>query len=455
MKNRLTIIIIAVCVFAALVFPGSVFAEPEPHAYVELIDVTQAPGHPEAPEVDAPSAILIDAASGAVLYSKDSDEAYYPASITKIMTAMLVIENCSLDDSVTFSYRATHDLEEGSSGIARTEGEIMSVRDCLYALLVASANEVAQALAEHVGGSIEAFAEMMNKKASALGCTNTHFANPSGLNNPNHYTTCHDMALILREAMTLPDFVEIASTTEYLIPATNKHSEPLKIFMKHDLLRGEGKYKYAVCGKTGYTSLAGFTLITAAQKDNMRLICVTMNCSSAKERAKSSTELFEFGFNNYTFYGVSEIDPSLASGGNSEAFLSSNVLSLSVSGEAGVVLPTSLGLPALTKEMVWDDAASENGRIGRVVYLCEGVPIGSAALTVNTENTGDYDFLGKSSVDGDVDIESDSDEKGGIKKALIIAGIAVAVIVVFGIAINRFINGSRRKRRNRKKRRKR
>ena len=134
-------------------------------------------------------AILMDADSGAVLYGKNIHEHYYPASITKILTALLVVENCNLDDMVTFSKNAVFNVEPGSSSAGIDVGDTLTVRDCLYAMLLQSANEAANALAEHTAGSIEAFANMMNEKAASLGCTDSHFANPSGLNDPEHYTS--------------------------------------------------------------------------------------------------------------------------------------------------------------------------------------------------------------------------------------------------------------------------
>ena len=154
----------------------------------------------------------MDSATGAVLYAKNGETQFYPASITKLMTALLVAEKCSLDDTVTFSATATTNLESGAVSIKMAEGDTMTVRECLYALLLKSANEVGNALAEHVAGSNGAFADMMNAKAVSLGCTNTHFTNPHGLNDEQHYTTPHDMALIARAAFQNDTVKTVAST---------------------------------------------------------------------------------------------------------------------------------------------------------------------------------------------------------------------------------------------------
>ena len=157
--------------------------------------------------ISADGGILMDINSGAVLFEKNSHEPYYPASITKILTALIVIENCGLDETVTFSNTAVNTLEPNSSILGARAGDTLSVRDCLYALLLQSANEVANALAEHCAGSMDAFAEKMNEKAAELGCTDSHFANPSGLNDPNHYVSAYDMALIAKAAFNNPTFV--------------------------------------------------------------------------------------------------------------------------------------------------------------------------------------------------------------------------------------------------------
>ena len=167
--------------------------------------VLAAPSWPSAVSIEADGGILMEAQTGTVLFAKNEDQPYYPASITKILTALIVLEHCSLDEEVTFSHDDVYNVEAGSSTAGIDEGDVLTVRDCLYALMLASANESANALACHVSGSREAFAELMNQTAESLGCTGSHFANPSGLNDENHYTTAHDMALITRAAIQNPD----------------------------------------------------------------------------------------------------------------------------------------------------------------------------------------------------------------------------------------------------------
>ena len=248
------------------------------------------------PVVASEGAALIDGSTGTVLFSKNGDKQFYPASITKLMTALLVAENCSLDDKVTFSAAATTNLESGAVSINMTAGDVMTVQQCLYALLLKSANEVGNALAEHVAGSNAQFAEMMNAKAAALGCTNTHFTNPHGLNDANHYTTPHDMALIARAAFQNDVVKTVASTRTYTLPATIKNPSGLTVTIGHKMLNpNDARYYPGVMGgKTGYTSKAGNTLVTAVEKDGVRLIAVIMKSKST--HYTDTKALLDYGY---------------------------------------------------------------------------------------------------------------------------------------------------------------
>lgn len=248
-----------------------------------------------APSIRAEGAILMNADTGEVLYEKNADTRYYPASITKMMTALLVIENSELDSVVTFSKTATTNLERGAVTLEVSEGDKISVRDCLYGLMLKSANEVANGLAEHVGGSIEGFASMMNDKARELGCTNTNFANPSGLTNSAHYTTARDMALIAKACFNNSTFREINGTESYTFPAV-KNSASKSISIGHKMLRKSDSryYEGIIGGKTGYTSKAGQTLVTGAQRNGKKLIVVILK--STNTRYEDTRKLLDYGF---------------------------------------------------------------------------------------------------------------------------------------------------------------
>lgn len=247
------------------------------------------------PEIQSEGAVLMDASTGTLLYSKNGETRYYPASITKLMTALLVAEKCSLSDPVTFSKTATTNLEAGAVTLGLSEGDKLTVEQCLYGLMLKSANEVANGLAEHVSGSVSAFSALMNGRAKELGCTGTNFVNPNGLNSANHYTTPHDMALIARAAFQNDTVRKVSSTLSYQIPATKKASART-VAMGHKMLySGDARYYPGVIGgKTGYTSLAGNTLVTCAEKNGVRLIAVVMKSKST--HYADTKALLDYGF---------------------------------------------------------------------------------------------------------------------------------------------------------------
>lgn len=252
----------------------------------------------QAPEIAAEGAVLMDAATGKVLYGKNADQQFYPASITKVMTALLVLERCSLTDVVTFSASATTNLESGAVSLGITEGDRLTVEQSLYGLLLKSANEIGNGLAEHVAGSVANFAGLMNEKAAQLGCTNTHFANPHGLNDASHKTTPHDMALIMRAALENETFRRISTTLTYDFPATKKEGAKT-ITMGHKMMYPSDSHYYEgiIGGKTGYTSLAGNTLVTGAERNGVRLITVVMK--SKQTHYTDTKALLDYGFANY------------------------------------------------------------------------------------------------------------------------------------------------------------
>ncbi len=252
----------------------------------------------ESPVVQAEGAVLMDAATGKVLFGKNQDQQFYPASITKVMTALLVLERCGLGDTVTFSATATTNLESGAVALGVSEGDQLTVEQSLYGLLLKSANEIGNGLAEHVAGSNAAFAALMNEKARALGCTGTNFTNPHGLNDPAHLTTPRDMALILRAALENETFRRIDTTTSYEFPALQKETAKT-ITMGHKMMYSTDSRYYPgiIGGKTGYTSKAGNTLVTGVEQNGIRLIAVVMQ--SKGTHYTDTKAMLDYGFANY------------------------------------------------------------------------------------------------------------------------------------------------------------
>ncbi len=246
----------------------------------------------QVPSLSAEASILVDGSSGQVLYEWNADERLANASTTKILTAIVVMENSDLQDMVTVSERA---VSTGESGINLVVGEQLTVEQLLYTMLVQSANDAATALAEHVGGSVEHFADMMNAKAQSLGAVNTHFVNPHGLDDPNHYTTARDLAIMGCYAMRMPLFRKMVTTASYTIPwpghpwdrVATAHNKFLEM------------YQYATGIKTGLTNRAGYCLVGSASKNGRELVSAVLGCSHETFYNDTIT-LMEYGFNDWT-----------------------------------------------------------------------------------------------------------------------------------------------------------
>ena len=264
-----------------------------PESYEWEIQSNKIPGWPQGPKIIAETGIVMDLDSGEILYAKGIDEKRAPASITKIMTAMLAIEKVPLDTKITFT-NEVNNIEPGSTHIGIKPGETLTMEESLYGILLGSANEVSSGVAEYIGGTVQAFVDMMNERAQELGCKNTHFVNANGLYDDNHYTTARDMALIAQAAFQNKTFQNIVKTPYYIIPPTNITAEERWINNHHQmLLDGDG----CLGGKTGYTVKAGNTLVTYAQRDSMRLVCVVLKGTT--EYYNDTRNLLDYGFNSF------------------------------------------------------------------------------------------------------------------------------------------------------------
>ena len=351
---------------------------------------------PNAPSTSAGSAVLIDADTGAVLYDKNSHTKAYPASITKLMTGLLTIENCSLDEIVTFSQTAAKSVVPGvDANIATKVGEKFTVEQSLYALLLSSANEVAYGLAEHVAGSLASFTDMMNSRAKELGALNTHFSNASGLSDTNHYTTAYDMAMIGRLCFTNSTFLSIDSYVgNYKLGPTNLTPEVRSLHSTNLMFKGQ-QYYYQYCkgGKTGFTDESGYTLVSYAEKDGMRLICVVMKESKADDRYVDTKALFEYGFNNFKKVSISNTDVSSLF--NNSNYYSSKVYgntTINFSMDASYVdLPntatlTDVGLTLDNSKTATSEETAKYDYTAKLNFTYNGNTIGSANLLVNTKS---------------------------------------------------------------------
>lgn len=257
----------------------------------------------EQPKITSQSALLMDNKTGKILYSKNENKKMYPASTTKIVTAILTLENCNLDELVTVSYDAVMSIPDGYSSASLQIEEQLTIEQLLQLLLVHSANDAANVLAEYVGGSVESFVSMMNTKVHELGLSHTHFTNTFGLHDDNHYTTAQDLATIMKYCIKNDDFRRLAGSASCAIPATNKY-DTRSYTSTNQLIIPNNKnyYPYLTSGKTGYTSQAGDCLVSCSYKDNLELICVILGgttINNVSTRFSETKALYEYGYNTY------------------------------------------------------------------------------------------------------------------------------------------------------------
>lgn len=364
------------------------------------------PDWPSDTGIESEAGIVMDADSGAVLFGQNIHVQKAPASITKILTALVVIENSSLDDTVTFSHDAVYNVEDGSGNKnAIEEGDTLSVRDCLYLLLMRSSNQAANALAEHVGGSRDGFVKMMNEKTAELGCENSHFANPSGLNDDTQLTSVYDMALIASAAYKNDTLLTISKDKSYRLPATKNNPDGVTIQPEHKLLittdtESPNYYPYAVAGKTGYTSIAGQTLVTYAIKDDRRQIAVTMKSTQATHY-QDTIALLDFGFLRFENVNISENETAYTSG-DQPVQIGDNSYQpsdLSMDTSAVITLPKDASFADAEKTVVTD--------------LPEDAPQGAVALLsykYNDRKIGQVYLISASAAEAEANGETASDD---------------------------------------------
>ena len=244
-------------------------------------------------------AVLMDAKTGQVLFEKNMNEKEAPASTTKIMTGLLALEKGNLDDIITMSKEAVFSIERNSSNIALDVNEQISLRNALYGMAIHSANDAANGIAEYVGGTNENFINMMNAKAKELGALNTHFLNSNGLYDENHYSTAYDMALILREGIQNPKFLEFFNKRTYTIPPTNLKDKERVLYNANSILMGRWGDVGLIASKTGYTVKAQHTLVTAAKRGNRTLIVVVLNSDRPRDKYADTVKLLKYGFEEF------------------------------------------------------------------------------------------------------------------------------------------------------------
>lgn len=332
-------------------------------------------GWPQASDISSTAAIVMETSTNTVLYSKNADQALYPASAGKVMTCLLALENSSLDDQVTMTATGVSGVTDGGANISAQLDEVFTMEQCLYAIMIASANDIALQVAEHISGSVDAFVQAMNTRAQELGCTDTVFTNPTGLPDENQHTTARDMALIMETAMENDTFRTIAATTSYTIPATNVSGGDRVLTNNFTMINNtsDGYYDACIGGKEGYTEASGSTLVCEASKNNMKLVCVVLHGASGATDNEAIT-LLNYGFDNFSPLTIADNDFNRLSGGT-------------------VIVPNGTGEDGLTTE-----DTSSDGQIMRQYYFSK-TPVGTAVLEDTQQETDDAAITGQKNME--------------------------------------------------------
>lgn len=354
-----------------------------------IILTLSAPVYADTPTIQAKSAILVDQKTGRILFEKNADEKCYPASTTKIMTALLAIEQLNPADIAVASQTAV-DVDRDGSNMGILAGEKLTIEQLLYGLMVHSANDAANVLAEEVSGSIEAFVAEMNSRAAALGMTGTNFANPHGYHDDNHYTTARDLYRLAGVAMQNELFAKIVATPTYEIPPTEKYEEIRYLSNNNSLINPMKGRKYlysAATGiKTGHTSKAGNCLVSSAEKDGSSFICVVLNAPNTDGVNYSFADtitLFNYGFENFKTQTISDIDEIMATKEVKWAKKNAQAI-LTAKEPLNALLPVNYEHEKLIKTLSVPDELTapidEGEKIGTITYSYDGITLGEVEL---------------------------------------------------------------------------
>ena len=340
--------------------------------------------------VDAKASLIIEENSGKVIYDDNSNIQNYPASVTKILTAILTLENCELTDKVTVSKNAISNIPSGYVIAPLFVGEQMSVEDLLYALMLKSANDAAYVLAEHVGGTVEGFSEMMNKKAEELGCKNSHFVNPNGIHNSNHYTTAYDMYLIARYAMKNEEFVKIVSTYQHALSATNKYSKNDRIMKNTNAFVNPSSryYDENVKGiKTGTTLQAGNCLITSTSKNGFVVITVILGAKTSESKFSETKKMMNYAFDNYEFTQIHKKGDVIKNIEVEKATKETKSLNLVISDDIKAINNIKIKAEKIEPEISLNDEIiapiSKGQELGTIKYTVDGLEYNAKLLAEN------------------------------------------------------------------------
>lgn len=396
-KNSLFRVLIASFSLFLLIRPVDSFAEEDFEASKLLpIKSNSIENWPPGPQISAYSAILMDADNGIVLYDKNSDEKMYPASTTKLMTTLLAMEkeDSNLNDMVDFSYDAVMTVPFDASKMGMDAGEKMTLEECLYGILVCSANEVSNAVAEYVSGDIDSFVKLMNKKAIELGCFNTNFTNPHGYTDPDHYTTAYDLALIGREFFKNELLCKISCSPSYHFYPTEYQPDDMVLGSTNYFLKGLEHCDNLVGSKTGFTDESRNVLVSCAERNGMKLIAVVMQ-EETPYQYKDTNTLFDYGFSNFEKIKVSDYDTKYTVTDDSFFHSDSDVFGdssgiLSIDSNSTIILPRTIHFDDVSSELFLDESSEDI--LGTITYSYNGIYLGDADILFSRKNEKGFIF---------------------------------------------------------------
>lgn len=392
--------------------------------YKQEVQTNKLKEWPQAPGIYGDAGIVMDAETGAVLYGKNIDQQEYPASITKLLTALLAFEYCDMTEDVVITAESLTCLGDGYASIGLKEGNVISMEQALYAMLLASSNEVAYAVGETVaktqGEDYQWFIDEMNRKVEELGGTNSHFVNTNGVHEDDHYTCARDMALIAKELFDYPEFFTICQTTSYTIPASATTEEHI-FQQKHEMLVPgySDYYEYAVGGKTGYTTEANNTLVTMADNGEMKLVCVTLKVFPGHVYSDTKA-LLDYGFSNFQHMAI-DVEGSQGI----EKILDT----------ASVTIPSGFELSSLKSDL---EQVTGGNSTAILSYTYEDNPVGR--LQVQVDKGASFEEAGAQ--------EEEEASDSGVGKVLLVG--AVVIVLILGILLL-FTAWCRRQRRRRRR----
>lgn len=361
-KKRLSAALLALGICISLISP--VPAKAAEVTENTGISTNAIPGWPQAQDITSTAAVVVEESTSTILYAKNMDQPLYPSSAVKIMTCLVALENSSLDEQVTMTETGVAEVTDGSANISSQLGEVFTMEQCLYAIMVGSANDIALQVAEHVSGSVEAFVQKMNEKAKEVGCKDTVFTNPTGLPDENQHTTAHDLARITRAAMQNDTLRTISSSVSYTIPATNLSGGDRVLTSNFTMIKPGDPAYYQGClgGKEGFTQASGSVLATAANRNGMTLICVVLNGASS-QTDDEAIALLDYGFNNFKKVSLGNNDFSIVSGGT-------------------VIIPSN----ASASDLKTTDQKQDDGTLKRKYFFGNDKQVGSAKVEVRDTN---------------------------------------------------------------------